>query len=137
LKPANILIDSAGRTRIGDFESAKLIAGTASLSRNYQGMIQYQASELYDEYPYTEMIDVFSFALVFYEILVVHPVYPATLSKAQIMKKVCFKVRADLPNNMNDDVKTLITRCWSDNPDKRMSVREIFVELKQIQLQNI
>jgi hypothetical protein len=40
-----------------------------------------------------------------------------------------------MPNKMNDDVKTLITRCWSDNPDKRLSFSEIFAELKRIQLQ--
>jgi serine/threonine protein kinase len=135
LKPANILLDGAGRIRLGDFGSAKLIERATHLSKNYQGTPQYQAPEIYDEDSYTEKIDVFSFSLVLYEILVGHPVYPAMLSEAQIMKKVCFKVRADLPNNINDDVKTLITRCWSDSPDKRLSFSEILAELKRIQFQ--
>jgi hypothetical protein len=111
LKPANILIDDLGRIRIGDFGSSKFIEGAVHLSGNYQGTIQYQAPELYGEDPYTEKVDVFSFALVLDEILVDHPVYPARLSEAQIMRKVCDQIRADLPSNMNDDVKTLITRC--------------------------
>jgi serine/threonine protein kinase len=111
LKPANILIDGPGRIRIGDFGSSKFIEGTVHLSGNYQGTIQYQTLELYGEDPYMGKADVFSFALVLYEILVGHPVYPARLSKAVIMRKVCDQIRADLPSNMNDDVKTLITRC--------------------------
>jgi protein kinase A len=102
LKPANILIDGAGRIRIGDFGSAKIIEGVIHLSCNYQGTSQHQAPEIYGEDPYTVKIDVFSFALALYEILVGRPVYPARLSEAQIMRKVCFKIRADLPNNMND-----------------------------------
>jgi serine/threonine protein kinase len=110
-----------------------LIEGAISLSRNYQGRIQYQAPELYGEDPYTEKIDVFSFTLVLYEILVGHPVFSAKLSKAQIMRKVCDKIRANLPSSMNDDVKALITRCWSDKANDRLSFSEILVELRRIQ----
>jgi serine/threonine protein kinase len=125
LKPANILIDGSGRIRIGDFGSAKIIEGAVYLSGNYQGTIQYQAPEIYGEDPYTGKVDVFSFALVLYEILVGRPVYPAKLSLTQIMKKVCSKIRADLPSEINDDVKTLISQCWSHNPDSRLSLSEI------------
>jgi serine/threonine protein kinase len=132
LKPANILIDSEGRSRIADFGSSKFIERATHLSENYQGTFQYQAPELYGEDPYTEKIDVFSFALVLYEILVGRPVNSATLSEFQVMKKVCSKIRADLPGGMYDDVKSLITRCWSANPGERSSFSNILVELKRI-----
>jgi serine/threonine protein kinase len=111
LKPANILLDGAGRIRLGDLGSAILIEDAIFLFGNYQGMIQYQAPEIYGEDPYIETIDVFSFALVLYDNFVVRPVFSVKFSEFHIMKKVCTKIRADLPNNMNDDVKTLITRC--------------------------
>jgi serine/threonine protein kinase len=82
LKPANILIDGSGRIRIGDFGSAKIIESAVYLSDNYQGTIQYQAPEIYGEDPYTGKVDVFSFALVLYEILVGYPVFSPKLSEA-------------------------------------------------------
>jgi NIMA (never in mitosis gene a)-related kinase len=132
LKPANILIDGAGRIRIGDFGSAKFIEDPIYLSGNYQETAQYQTPELSGEDPYTTKVDVFSFALVLYEILVRRPVYLAKLSAVQIMRKVCSKVRADLPSDMNDGVKTLIIQCWSGDPDDRLSFSEILAELHKI-----
>jgi serine/threonine protein kinase len=132
LKPENILIDSEGQSRIADFGSSKFIEGATRLSGNYQGTIQYQAPELYGEDPYTEKIDVFSLALVLYEILVGHPVFSATLSESQVMFKVCSDVRADLPGSMSDDVKLQITRCWSMNTGERPSFSNILAELKRI-----
>jgi serine/threonine protein kinase len=77
-------------------------------------------------------IDVFSFALVLYEIFVGRPVFSAKLSEWQIMFKVCSNVRADLPGGMSDDMKSLITRCWSEDSGKRPSFSEILAELKRI-----
>jgi serine/threonine protein kinase len=121
LRPANILIDPEGRSRIADFSSSKFIEGVTRLSGNYQGTFHYQAPELYGEDPSTEKIDVFSFALVLYEILVGRPVLSVKLSESQVMFKVCSDVRADLTGGMSDDVKLLITRCWSEDPGKRPS----------------
>jgi serine/threonine protein kinase len=132
LKLANILIDSEGRSRIADFGSSKFIEGATLLSGNYQGTIQYQAPELYGEDPYTEKIDVFSFALVLYEILVGRPVLSATPTEPQIMFKVCSDVRADLPVGMSEDVKSLITRCWSEDPGKRPSKSSSVLERRKL-----
>jgi serine/threonine protein kinase len=132
LKPANILIDSKGRNRIADCGTSKFIECATRLSGNYQGTFQYQAPELYAEDPYTLTIDIFSFALVLYEILVGRPVFSAKLSESHVMVKVCSDVRADLPGSMSDDVKSLITRCWSENRDKRPSFNNILAELKRI-----
>jgi hypothetical protein len=44
-------------------------------------------------------------------------------------------MRADLPINMNSDVKTLIAKCWSGKPDERWSFSKIFAELKRIRFQ--
>jgi serine/threonine protein kinase len=132
LKPGNILIDFEGRSRIADFGSSKFIESATHLSGNHQGTIQHQALELYGEDPYTEKVDVFSFALVLSEILVGRPIFSAKLSEAQIMFKVCSNVRADLPVCISHDVKSLITRCWSANPGERPSFSEILAELKRI-----
>jgi serine/threonine protein kinase len=82
LKYANILLDAVGRIRLGDFGSTKFIKGAIPLSGNYQGTIQYQAPEIYGEDPYTQKVDVFSFSLVLYEILVGYPVFSPKLSEA-------------------------------------------------------
>jgi serine/threonine protein kinase len=49
LRPASILIDSKRRIQLEDLGTSKFNENTIRLSGNYQGMVQYQALELYDE----------------------------------------------------------------------------------------
>jgi serine/threonine protein kinase len=132
VKPANILIDRRGRSRITDLGSSKFIQGAAKLSKEYRGTCCYQAPEMYKEDPYTSKVDVFSFALILYEILVGQPVFPPTHSPNQIMRRVFTGVRADFPSNMNDEVKLLISRGWAEKPSGRPTFGEILSDLRRI-----
>jgi hypothetical protein len=44
-------------------------------------------------------------------------------------------VRAELPQEMSSDVKSLISRCWSGDPEKRPSFGDILIDLERIEFQ--
>jgi serine/threonine protein kinase len=134
LKPSNLLIDERGRCRIGDWGSSKFIVqGETRWTGGVVGTVQYAAPELYGYPPYSEKIDVFSFGLILYELVVGRPVFdPDLWTVEQIMKKVLDGVRADLPQEMSEDVKTLIGRCWAANPSDRPPFDHILGALQRI-----
>jgi serine/threonine protein kinase len=133
VKLANILTDRRRRSRITDLSSPKFIQGVAKLSKEYRGTRCYQASEIYKEDPYTSKINVFSFALIIYEIPIGRPAFPFNLSSNHIMRRVFTRVRTGFPSKMNNEVKSLISRSWAKKPNDRPTFSEILGDLRRIQ----
>jgi serine/threonine-protein kinase len=68
LKPSNILINDKGRVVIGDFGSSRNV--NADITPVGAGTLQYAAPELGEEVDWTSRVDVYSFGLILYELLV-------------------------------------------------------------------
>jgi serine/threonine protein kinase len=127
IKPANLLLDKRGHCRIGDFGSSKYMDSGSRMSINAVTQL-YQAPELWHNRPYTNKIDVFSFALVLYEILVGD--YGNSTNNPRALAD---GFRAKLPADMRPEMKSMISRCWSEDPNQRPSFAEVLMELKQIE----
>jgi mitogen-activated protein kinase kinase kinase 7 len=69
--------------------------------------------------------------MVLYEILVGRAVY-ADYSEERTMYLVITGTRPELPTKMPKEVNSLITRCWSDDPDDRPSFSDIRRDLERI-----
>jgi serine/threonine protein kinase len=130
VKPLNLLIDKDGRCYVGDLGSVRLLECATRLSYD-KSTVSYTAPELYYG-DYGSKVDVFSFALVLYEILVGRAVY-ADGTEERAMYLAATGVRAELPPEMSSDVKLLITQCWSDDPDGRPSFSDIRRDLERIE----
>jgi serine/threonine-protein kinase len=68
LKPSNILINSQGRVVIGYFGSSRNV--NADITPIPAGTLQYAAPELGEEVEWTLKVDVYSFGLILYELLI-------------------------------------------------------------------
>jgi mitogen-activated protein kinase kinase kinase 7 len=90
---------------------------------------------MYEEGGYSREIDVFSFALIVYEVLVGTPVFPPSLTPIQILARVVSGKRADIPATVPPFLTSLITRCWSGDPSRRPGFDDIFDELTEIDFQ--
>jgi serine/threonine protein kinase len=131
LKPSNILLDEQHRVLIADFGSSRFETLTRELTMGV-GTIMYIAPELCEEQTvYTNSIDVFAFALIFYEILVGEAVFPAKLTALQIANRLQKGVRAAIPGSIPQFVRQLIEAGWAQGPETRPSFREIFEVLEE------
>jgi serine/threonine protein kinase len=130
LKPDNILLDENHRPRICDFGSSR----DQSLRTTLTGMVGtplYMAPELYEIGNYDGKVDVFSFALILYEILTGCPVFSPRLSLPQLALKVAKGERADIPRTAMPFVQDLIRKGWSSDPVERPSFTDIFENLRE------
>ena len=79
----------------------------------------------------TSKADVFSFAVVMYEIFVRHLPYesPHIATPVVIAQVAAGRLRPALPSDMEKSVSDLLKQCWEQNPEKRPSFNECIKKL--------
>jgi serine/threonine protein kinase len=87
------------------------------------------APELYEDADHGK-VDVFSFALILYEIMACYPLFSAELSLPQLTLKVAKEESADIPRRTMPFVQDLIRKEWSSDPAERPSFKNIFENLR-------
>jgi serine/threonine protein kinase len=129
LKPANILIDVNGRTLLADFGTSRCKAVDHTPTHD-TGTPHYAAPELFEEDSRTEKVDVFSFGLILFEILVGYAVFAKSLMPAEIIRSHKKGERPIVPGTLDPVMKTLIEQCWSPNPTNRPSFNDILESIE-------
>jgi serine/threonine protein kinase len=118
LKPSNILIDERGWPRIGNVWTRRLLDMGASQTIGLETRF-YMAPDMYEDCGFTGSVDVFSFALILYELLAGVSVFSPTLSEPALIKQVLDAKRPPLPGTMHPVMKDIIDHCWvnADSPN--------------------
>jgi serine/threonine protein kinase len=129
LKPSNILLDDLGYPLIGDFGTSRYESDDATFTGE-TGTVYYAAPEMFKEVIPTTKVDIFSFGLVLYEILVGSPVFPLSMAARPVMKCILNSDMPKIPSTCGEMMQKLIKRCWSMNPGDRPSFDDIFAEFQ-------
>jgi serine/threonine protein kinase len=127
LNPSNILVNSDGRALIGDFGSSRFESDdiTPRSSQNDE----YAAPEICYDDDWSSKVDVYSFGLILYEVIVGSPVFHANETLDDIVIKKLTGFLPSLPSEVSGFMSRLIRACLAFDPSVRPSFNEILRRL--------
>lgn len=157
LKSDNLLLGEDMQIKVADFGISCLENHSGS-PKGFTGTYRWMAPEMINEKQHTKKVDVYSFAIVLWELLTAltpfHDMTPlqaafAVSQKVQMIFLRCSffiifesasnkyififlkNARPPLPANCPMALSQLMTQCWSSNPNKRPHFEEIVSILNQ------
>ncbi|KAH0795886.1 TKL family protein kinase [Histomonas meleagridis] len=126
LKPSNILMSKDYRAIVCDFGLTRMIAPIMS---SELGTLQWMAPEiLIPGGEYDTSVDVYAYGIILYEMCSRKFPYEGC-KQVQIAAKVLQGERPEIPEGTPYQLKDLITRCWSQQIEKRPTMHQIVEEL--------
>jgi serine/threonine protein kinase len=135
LKSPNVLLDEAGRVKLADFGLSRTRAMDthAGVMTHGIGTSQWSAPEIIRNQLYTEKVDVYSFAIVLWEIVAREVPYKGldgVVVAANVLTTPNF--RPPLPTTARAEWCQLIQWCWSDDPNQRPTFQQITEYLNRL-----
>ncbi|XP_044475348.1 serine/threonine-protein kinase STY46-like isoform X4 [Mangifera indica] len=130
LKTANLLMDSQKVVKVADFGVARFQSQGGVMTAE-TGTYRWMAPEVINHQQYDQKADIFSFAIVLWELVTAKVPY-ANMSPLQAALGVRQGLRPDPPENSHPKLVDLMQRCWEEIPNKRPSFSEITLELEAL-----
>lgn len=130
LKTANLLMDSFKVVKVADFGVARIQSGEGVMTAE-TGTYRWMAPEVINHQPYDQKADVFSFAVVLWELVTAKVPYE-TMTPLQAALGVREGLRPELPKNAHPKLLDLMQKCWQGEPSIRPSFSEILVGLGEL-----
>ena len=137
LKPENLGITADGKLKLFDFGLCRCVQKRSSDVQAYEmtgntGSLRYMAPEVVLNLPYTEKVDVYSFAIVIWTIASNKSPYKG-FDRSMHMKRVVMSgERPKLDQQWPQDFIDLIQSCWNQNSGMRPPFSFIVSQLHTI-----
>ncbi|XP_047321250.1 serine/threonine-protein kinase STY46-like isoform X2 [Impatiens glandulifera] len=128
LKTANLLMDYNRVVKVADFGVARF-QNQSGIMTGETGTYRWMAPEVINHQPYDQKADVFSFAIVLWE-LVTSKVPYDSMSPLLAALGVRQGLRPEIPANTHPMLVQLMTKCWEADSGLRPSFSEIRTELE-------
>lgn len=130
LKTANLLIGDGQVVKIADFGVSRHRSQEGDMTAE-TGTYRWMAPEVINHKAYDHRADVFSFAIVLWE-LVTSKIPYENLTPLQAALSVRQGFRLVIPPSVHPRLSKLIRQCWDENPQMRPVFSDITVELEDI-----
>jgi serine/threonine protein kinase len=133
LKPKNIGFDQDGRAQIFDFGLARIIPKGSDGLRltGSTGTARYMAPEVARCDDYAFSADVYSFAILLWEMCTLQTAYVDITCPSSVFSKIVHGgVRPAIRKIGSKRLKELLQACWHPNPDARPSFATIVAQLQ-------
>lgn len=134
LKPSNILLDKYLQPKVGDFGLSKINhqneeSMTMNSTVGIKGTPLYVAPEVWERQEYSEASDVYSFAMIMFELITAQVPFDEG-SVFSIQEFVKSGRRPEIASDTPEVYKFLIEQCWDQDPNNRPTFEQILQQLK-------
>ena len=130
------------QVKICDFGTTAKLYNQGIKEYHYVGALQWVPPEIFDNQPYTTSSDIYSLAIIFWELLhreAPYADFDFTNNEEIFKKNVKLDVRPTISMDLLSSEDTffnhfieLIRLCWHSNPSNRPSISTIITELSQL-----
>ncbi|XP_050232465.1 serine/threonine-protein kinase STY46-like isoform X2 [Mercurialis annua] len=131
LKAANLLMDENEVVKVADFGVARVKAQTGVMTAE-TGTYRWMAPEVIEHKPYDHKADVFSFAVVVWELLTGKLPYEYLTPLQAAVGVVQKGLRPTIPKHTHPKLAELLEKCWQQDPALRPDFSEIIATLQPI-----
>jgi len=136
LKTQNLLVDENFTVKVADFGLAHMKRHGEEGERGNYGTIGtplWMAPEVLKKEEYDESADMYSFAIVLWELLTQKDPFPEVDSWANLIEVVVTQEqRPEIPKECPTRLRKLITACWAQDPASRPTFEQIIPQFDQI-----
>ncbi|KAK8875666.1 hypothetical protein M9Y10_005840 [Tritrichomonas musculus] len=135
LKPNNVLLNDELQPLLIDFGTAKFFDRKRTMDQSQHcGTLSYMAPEVISGLRYNWKVDIYSFAILMYEVVTESDPYPDLEKTDSAIKDLKHRVanyryRPYFRTEVKSTLKNLIEKCWSHDPTDRPNFDEIFDKL--------
>ena len=118
--------------KLADFGLARKVSHSMT---GYQGTVKWMAPEILSNAKYTTKADVYSFALIAWEVMVGERFFEEFQFSSQVeIQVVNHNVRPSLDSIKSENVKKMINSCWVGDPEERPDATEIVQFLSSLNI---
>jgi serine/threonine protein kinase len=146
-KSQNLLVSSSGNLKVCDFGLARTVQdtpmGNQSTLSKLRGTFQYTAPEIYNQAGFTPKADIYSTAVILWEIVYklitgdyLQPFseFPHLVFDFQIIIQVAKNdLRPTIPPTAPPAVQNLIKACWNGDHEKRPTAQQLLIMIGAVQ----
>lgn len=129
LKSMNVLLNEKKQPVICDFGISRTVSDNTSVTSSI-GTPHWMAPEIFQFNNYTIKVDVYAFAILFWELLT-EGVPFFNVPPLQVCINVIQGKRPAIPTCADKSIKEFLARAWSPDPDERPTFREILALFKE------